>query len=225
MNTRATLGRAIFGLDLNAHALEERGWQNAARANDDGVILHVSFALPPCSISTSSRANSLDAGSQQDLELAGLLRRVHPLPILHLGAGEGLTSIGQCHLGVALFGDAGGRLQRAVAASNNQHVLAAILLRVDQTINHLGLVLARNIELARRAAAADGEQHGASAVDARVVLISKSPPVGTTASTRSPYLTLSPVFFATLPQKASSFSLLISLNLTLPIMAAWQALS
>jgi hypothetical protein len=41
-----------------------------------------------------------------------------------------------------------------------------LLLRINETIHHLGLILAWNIKLARRAAAADGQQDGASAANA-----------------------------------------------------------
>ena len=57
------------------------------------------------------------------------------------------------------FGDAGRRLQRAVAAADHEDMLSAVLLGIDEAVDDLGLLLAGNIELARRAAPADGKQH------------------------------------------------------------------
>src|SRR5258708_16500133 len=45
-------------------------------------------------------------------------------------------------------------------------MLPAVLLRVDQSINHFGLVFAFDIELARRSAPANGKQHGRGQVGA-----------------------------------------------------------
>ena len=51
------------------------------------------------------------------------------------------------------FGNANGCLECAIAATNHQHVLSAILCGVDQAVDDLGMLFARDIESARRPAA------------------------------------------------------------------------
>ena len=164
------------------------------------------------------RRRSLDAGRSITLSRPDLLRRVHPLTVLHLGAREGFAAIGQRNLGVGLLGDAGGGLQRAVAAADDEHVLAAVLLGIDQAIDHLGLVLARNVELARGAAAADRKQHRAGPIALpRGLDLEVAAGLGDDVDALPVADLQAGLLRVTFVQKARSFSLLISLNLTLPI--------
>ena len=102
-------------------------------------------------------ADPLDAGSKQDAKVAGLLCGFHPLAILCLGTRKGFTAMGQRDGCAGLLGYAGCRFERAVAASDHQHVLLLVLFGIDQTVNHFGLVLPVHLQLARRSAPADGK--------------------------------------------------------------------
>src|SRR5262249_34974806 len=55
-------------------------------------------------------------------------------------------------------------LERTVATSDHEYLLTDVLFRVDETINNLWQFFTGHVQLARRAAPADREQHGTGAI-------------------------------------------------------------
>ena len=94
-------------------------------------------------------------GIQQHLQLAFLTGFIDALTIALLGALERITAVRERDRGVAQLGDAGRRLERAVAAADDDDVLTAILLGIYQAIDDFRKILAGNAEFARRAPPAD----------------------------------------------------------------------
>src|SRR5262252_5443 len=157
------LCRPIFRLHLDTDALEKSRRQNSAGAHDDGIIfdLHVPSPLLDLDIVAT---DFFDAGLKHDTKLAGFLCDLDPLPIFQFGARKGLAPVGQGHGGPGLLSYAGSGFERTVAAPDHQHVAASILLRVDQAVNHFGLILPFHFQLSRRAPSSDGKQHGGRSV-------------------------------------------------------------
>src|SRR5215472_12001958 len=162
---RPILGGAIFGVDLDTDALEERIRQNSAGADDDRIVRDGQWRLAFLRELDIVRTDALDLGLKHDLEAAGLLGRVDLLAVLHLGAREALAAMRQRDGRSRLVRDGVGRLERAVAATDHEHMLPAVLLGIDQTIDDLAELLARHVELARRPAPADREQDRTGGID------------------------------------------------------------
>lgn len=74
------------------------------------------------------------------------------MPVLLPSPPECAAATGQRDGGARLVSDAQRGLQGRIAAAHDQDVLALVLLRVDESIDHLRQVLAGYAELARRAA-------------------------------------------------------------------------
>src|SRR5437660_1437686 len=169
-SARTRLGRAMFRFDGYTYALEEFGGQHTSGAHDDRIVadlLHLAFVLDGHRL----RLDLLHVRFHHDLETAGLRSRLDAIAVARLGAIELRAAVGQDHPAAAVgLGDARGRLEGAVAAADDQHMLAFILLRINQSINHLRHLLARHAELARRATAADREQDAARRVGAAIGL-------------------------------------------------------
>src|SRR5215472_2944628 len=163
--TRVMSGGAIFGLDLDADALEERIRENSAGADDDRIVRDRQRRLAFLRDLDIVRTDALDLGLQHDLEAPGLLGCVDLLPVLHLGARETLAAVRQGDGRSWLVRDGVGRLERAVAAADHEHMLPAVLLGIDQAVDDLVEVLARNVELARRSPPTDREQHRTGGID------------------------------------------------------------
>src|SRR6516165_1154535 len=154
--TVRALGRATLRLHRDANTAQEIRGQHAAGAYDHRVVAYAHH-LPGV-------LDLFDAGFEQHLQRAGVGRCLHPVAVAGLGAVERVTAIGEHHTAAARLGDRRRRLERAVATADDQYLLSRILLRVNQTIDDLGKLLARYVQLARRAAPPDRKQHAAGAI-------------------------------------------------------------
>ena len=63
-----------------------------------------------------------------------------------------------------LLSNTGCSFQRTVSATDYQYMLLSVLFRIDQTVDHFGLVLSVHLKLARRSAPANGQQDRRSSV-------------------------------------------------------------
>src|SRR5205807_859996 len=169
-SARTRLGRAMFRFDGYTYALEKFGGQHTSGAHDDRIVadlLHLAFVLDGHRL----RLDLLHVRFHHDPKTAGFRSRLDAIAVARLGAIELRAAVGQYHPAAAVgLGDARGRFERAVAAADDQHMLAFILLRINQSVDHLRHLLARHAELARRATAADREQDAARRVGAAIGL-------------------------------------------------------
>src|ERR1700730_13980290 len=94
-------------------------------------------------------------GIQQHLQLAFLTGFIDTLTLPLLVALERITAVRERDRGVAQLGDAGRRLERAVAAADDDDVFTPILFGIYQAIHDFGQFFAGNTEFARRAPPAD----------------------------------------------------------------------
>src|SRR6516162_8386429 len=161
--TVRALGRATLRLHRDANTAQEIRGQHAAGAYDHRVVAYAHH-LPGVLDRHLLAVDLFDAGFEQHLQRAGVGRCLHPVAVAGLGAVERVTAIGEHHTAAARLGDRRRRLERAVATADDQYLLSRILLRVNQTIDDLGKLLARHVQLARRAAPPDRKQHAARAI-------------------------------------------------------------
>src|SRR5258705_465432 len=164
----ACLLRAMLRFDGDSHTLQEFRRQHPARAHDDRIVADLGDRAVLFN-RHRLRVDLLDVGFHHDLKLAILRSRIDSLAIARLGAVELSRAVGQHNAAAAAgLGNARGGLERAVAAADHQYVLTLVLIRVYQPVDHLGQLLTRHAQLARRTAAANREQHAARWVRALV---------------------------------------------------------
>ena len=92
------------------------------------------------------------------LDAAALEVGVDLFLVQRAAAPELRAAVGDADLGVGVVGELDRRLERRIAATDDQHLLPRVLARVDQAIGDLFQIFARHAQLARRAAPAD-RQH------------------------------------------------------------------
>src|SRR2546425_1578837 len=163
----------MLGFEHHADLLQQRRGQFAAGAHDDRVVADVDrlvFHLERDPIGLDFGRARLEHHSQAPFLFGRLERRA----VLFLHATERLAAVRQRDLRALLLGDRDGRLQRAVAAADDQHALALVLLRIDQAVDDLGALFARHIQFAGRSAPADRQQHDACLVRALLRLDRKA---------------------------------------------------
>lgn len=137
--------RSVLRLDRDPDFLEETGRQDAARGNDHGLVGHLQ---QPALLLYDHGVFPyfLYVGIQQCIDAAGTRKGFDLVTVLWLGPGEGRRALGQRDDRPRLFRDTVGRLERAVASANDEHLHARILFGVDESIDDLGKFLAGHAE-------------------------------------------------------------------------------
>ena len=98
-----------------------------------------------------------DLTVQEQSDVPALDRSVQPLLVARLDAREVPSAIGQRDLVARLLAQPDGRFDRTVAATDDQDVRVLVRLRVHQVIGDLRQFFARDVQLARCPAAAEGQ--------------------------------------------------------------------
>ena len=150
---RATLHAEKRGKELRLGFLE-KGSHKLVDLNMCPVMDPVLWALikPLKKLLTTAMPGRGNATIQLDRSDQGIAVLLGKFPV------EGLAAVAECDVGTRFVGNVERRFEGAVAAADDQYVLALVLPGFDQPVDDLGVFFAADAQLARRAAATDGKQ-------------------------------------------------------------------
>ncbi len=162
---RGRPGRPLLAAETDAAAAQELERRVAADHHEDVVVLDPLGALAAAQDDVPG-PDRLDLALEPRVDPSSFDHGLDRLLVLLLDPVEAVLAIGERHPVAGLSRQADRGLDGAVAAAHHQDALAAIGLRVAQLVHHLGQLFAGHAEPARRAPAAQRQDHRARPVEA-----------------------------------------------------------